>query len=630
MESSLGLPDSVDLQAVQVRATCGAQEHRLWDRLVAAHHYLGFGALFGKGLRQVATLDSAWVALVGWQAAALQVTARDRWLGWTLEQQLRRLHLVAQNSRFLILPAFQGLPNLASRVLGLSLQRLAQDMQREHGYRVLLAESFVDRARFAGTCYRAANWRSLGYTGGYAREPGPPVRWRPHGQPKEVLVYELEAGARAALSQQEEDPNWQGPAREAPPPAAQLRSLFNFLGEVEDYRCARGQRYPLCTVLTLAIAARLAGYRGVTAFAEFAALLDQQQRRTVGCFFSPSQQCYTTPSITTLHTILARLPPETLERAIMAWAQQQKSPVLTQQGDTKPLQAAVEDAPAPSAAGETPAQEPLLAGIAMDGKDVRGASRQTAQGRRMMVAAVEHGSGLVLGQVEVGSKTNEIPAVRELAGQLELQGRVVTFDALHAQQATTRLLRQESKAHYLVTSVKGNQPTILDDLQHIHFGAFPDHETLDGDHGRIERRRYWVQDLADPAWNGYADLHGRRQAIRIERQTWNRKTDKTTLAVCYALTSLSAEQATPAQLAALIRQHWHIENRLHYVRDFTYDEDRCRVAVRHLPRNLACLTNVAISLIRCQSPFEGIPTANRYYAARSQSALDLLLHPPAD
>ena len=440
-------------------------------------------------------------------------------------------------------------------------------------------------------------------------------------------MYELAAGARAALSQAEEDPGWQGPAREAPPPpAAQLRSLFDGLGEVEDYRCARGQRYSLRTVLTLAIAARLAGYRGVTAFAEFAALLDQQQRREVDCFFRPSQQCYTTPSITTFHNILARLPPETLERAITAWAQQQKGQVLREEGNTKPSKAAGEDVPA---AGETPVQPPLLAGIAMDGKDVRGASRQTAVGRGMLVAAVEHGSGLVLGQVEVGSRTNEMPAVRELAGRLELQGRVVTCDALHAQQATTRLLRQESQAHYLVTSVKGNQPTILDDLQHIYFGASPDHETLDGDHGRIERRRYWVQDLADPAWNGYADLHGRRQAIRIERQTWHRKTDKTTLAVCYALTSLSVEEATPAQLAALIRQHWHSENRLHSVRDCTYDEDRCRVAVRHLPRNLACLTNVAISLIRCQSPFEGIPTANRHYAARPQSALNLLLHPPS-
>ncbi len=158
--------------------TCGAQERRLRDRLVAAHHYLGFGTLFGKGLRQVSTLDSAWVALVGWQAAALQVTARDRWLGRALEQQLRRLHLVVQNAQFVILPAFQCIPYLASRAL-------AQDQQRDYGYRVLLAESFVDRALFPGAGEWAASWRSLGYTGGYAREPGPPPRWRPHGQPKE-------------------------------------------------------------------------------------------------------------------------------------------------------------------------------------------------------------------------------------------------------------------------------------------------------------------------------------------------------------------------------------------------------------------------------------------------------------
>ena len=156
-------------------------------------------------------------------------------------------------------------------MLGLSLRRLAGDMQREQGYGVLLAESFVDRARFAGTCYRAANWRSLGFTGGYARQPGAVPEWRHHGQPKEVLVYELEADARAALGPPEEDPAWQGPERTAPPPAPELRSLFDCLGEVEDYRCARGQRYRLRTVLVLAMAARLAGYRGVTACAQFAA-----------------------------------------------------------------------------------------------------------------------------------------------------------------------------------------------------------------------------------------------------------------------------------------------------------------------------------------------------------------------
>ena len=202
-----------------------------------------------------------------------------------------------------ILPGFHA-RNLASRVLGLSLRRLSDDMLAAHGFLVLLAETFVDPARFAGTC-RAANWRSLGLTGGYARQPGAAPAWRHHGQPKEILVFELQADAAATLRQPADEPAWQGPARSAPPDTPQLRSLFEFLGTVPEYRHARGKRYSRRTVLVLAVAARLAGYRGVTAFAQFAGLLSQPQRQAVDCFFSPSRKCYTTPAITTFHNILA-------------------------------------------------------------------------------------------------------------------------------------------------------------------------------------------------------------------------------------------------------------------------------------------------------------------------------------
>ena len=170
---------------------------------------------------------------------------------------------------------------------------------------------------------------------------------------------------------------------------------------------------------------------------------------------------------------------------------------------------------------------------------------------------------------------------------------------------------------------------MLADLQGMDFSACPACQTLDKGHGRIDRRRYWVKDISDAAWEGYAGLYGRQQAIRIERQRHVLKTGATSTELTYALTSLTADRASPEQLAALVRNHWHIENRLHYVRDFTYDEDRCRVYVRDLPRNLACLTNAAISIVRCQSEFEYLPEANRHFAARPQEALDLLLHPPA-
>ena len=108
----------IDLRAVTVRATWGAEEHRRWDALVASHHYLAFHGVFGKGLRHVATLGSIWLALIGWQPGAFKLAACDRWVGWSTEQQFRRLHLIANNARFVILTP-RPVPNLASRVLGL-------------------------------------------------------------------------------------------------------------------------------------------------------------------------------------------------------------------------------------------------------------------------------------------------------------------------------------------------------------------------------------------------------------------------------------------------------------------------------------------------------------------------------
>ncbi len=263
----------------------------------------------------------------------------------------------------------------------------------------------------------------------------------------------------------------------------------------------------------------------------------------------------------------------------------------------------------------------------MDGKDLRGASKQTEDGRRMMVAAVEHDTGVVLGQVEVDRKSNEIPAVRELSSGLDLTGRIVTMDAMHAQHETARCLLGR-RADYVMSAVKDNQEMIFEDLKAIDFSDALWHETVDKGHGRIERRRCAVVDLSAAEWDGYANLHGRRQAMRIEREREILKTGKRSIEVTWSLTSLGAERAGPEELLELVRNHWHIENRLHYVRDFTYDEDRCRAYVRHLPRNLACLTNAAIAIVRCDGRFRYLPEANRHYAARAQEALDAIMTAP--
>ena len=585
---------SVDLRAVTVRPTWGAQEHRRWDRLVAEHHYLPFHGVIGKGLRHVAVHGETWLALIGWQPGAFKLAARDRWIGWPAEQRFRRLHLIANNSRFVILTPGR-VHNLASRVLGLSLRRLSQDIQAVHGYPVFLAETFVDVSRFVGTCYRASNWRSLGLTRGFAREPGGSARWRHHGQPKEIFVFELTDAAAEALSRTEVPAHWNAEQHTEPMAAPRLRSLFECLGEVPECRRDRGKRYPLNTVLAIAVAARLAGYRGVNAFAQFAALLSQEQLEAVGAFWSPSKQRYTAPAITTFHNILAALPPETLDNAIGQWTGQHST------------------AHAP---------------VAMDGKDLRGASKQTEDGRRMMVAAVEHDSGMVLGQVEVDSKSNEIPAVRELSSSLDLAGRIVTVgcDARPARDGAlpARAPRRLRDQRHQRTIRKPSSKTSRRSTSATRPGTKPSTRAMAASSAAA------VPPSTSPAPNGTATRTSTGAARRCASNASARSSrpGKSSIEVTWSLTSLGTDRAGPEELLALVRNHWHIENRLHYVRDFTYDEDRCRAYVRHLPRNLACLTNVAIAIVRCSGRFRYLPEANRHYAARAQDALDAILIAP--
>ena len=195
--------------------------------------------------------------------------------------------------------------------------------------------------------------------------------------------------------------------------------------------------------------------------------------------------------------------------------------------------------------------------IAIDGKDVRGASKQTQEGSRMMVAAITHSTSVVLGQTEVSAKSNEITAVRRLANTIDVAGRVVTLNALHAQHKTAKCLL-ERQAHYVITAIKKNQPTMLEDLKAIDFSQAPSHETHEKGHGRIERRHCAAVDLTDPKWDACATLYGRRQAIRIERERKEISKAKITrhsIEVTWAFTSLGPEQAGPEELLKLVREH---------------------------------------------------------------------------
>jgi len=162
------LPLSPSSEKPLVVRTVRREEQARWRTLMQRHHYLGFERIVGESLCYVAIRGADWVALLGWGSAALKCGPRDQWIGWDRALQWRRLHLMTNNVRFLILPEGQE-PNLASRILALNLKRLSQDWELYYGHPILLAETFVDGARFRGTCYRAAGWQVLGQTRGFAK-----------------------------------------------------------------------------------------------------------------------------------------------------------------------------------------------------------------------------------------------------------------------------------------------------------------------------------------------------------------------------------------------------------------------------------------------------------------------------
>ncbi len=140
------------------------QSH-LWNEYIQRYHYLGYQPLAGAQLRYLARGQNQTLALLGFGAAAWKIAPRDRWIGWSDEQRQQRLHLIVNNTRFLILPWIEC-KNLASKLLAMSTRCLSADWSHRHGYRPVLLETFVESERFAGTCHRSANWTHVGMTQG--------------------------------------------------------------------------------------------------------------------------------------------------------------------------------------------------------------------------------------------------------------------------------------------------------------------------------------------------------------------------------------------------------------------------------------------------------------------------------
>jgi predicted transposase YbfD/YdcC len=282
--------------------------------------------------------------------------------------------------------------------------------QRIHGHPLLLAETFVDTVRFTGACYRAANWQVLGHTRGFSRHNG---CYTAHGQPKQVLVYPLHRCARALLCAPQLPPAWSAPMQRVSLTTAQMEDLHRRLGELPDCRRPRGQRHRLATVLTIAIAAVLAGSRGYTAIAEWAARLTQKQLKRLRARYNRRTGRFEPPSEPTIRRILQNADVASIDASSSDWLLG-----LTDGNDA----------------------------VAVDGKTLRGAVR--GDGTKVhLLSAFLHGQGITAAQREI----------TELKSAKQRSETVFAVTSLTAEQADPHQFLQlnrgqwaiENRSHYV-------------------------------------------------------------------------------------------------------------------------------------------------------------------------------------
>lgn len=380
-------------------------------------------------------------------------------------------------------------------------------------------------------------------------------------------------------------------------------ALVARLSQVPDLRRRKGLRHRLVLILALTACATLVvGSDSVTAIWQWAARAPQDKLARLGARWNPWARRFVVPSERTFRRVLARLDADALDAAAGGWVGDvtrgvAPAPVVS----TTPGPAEREQRRAVQRAGEHPVPAGVLSGAAIDGKAVRGA--RTDAGPVFLVAAIDHAQGAVLGQRQVPSKRGEGVAARDLLAGLNLPGMVWTLDALHTTRTTARLITKDLQGHYVLI-IKGNQPIARATAAALLAG--PDAEWTDATaveddrgHGRVERRTIRVAPADDTLFPGAAQAFRlRRDAFRLRRDTgrldgvWDRKE------IVYGITSLPVDLADPAHLNYYERRHWVVENRLHWVRDVSYDEDRSQLRTGTAPRALAVFRNLAISAFR--------------------------------
>lgn len=369
--------------------------------------------------------------------------------------------------------------------------------------------------------------------------------------------------------------------------------LLDGLAGVPDPRRRRGTRHRAAAVLAFAVAAVMAGADSVTAIAEWARDLAEQEAAALGARRDRKGRA-APPSLSTFRRVLRRLDGQAVAAAFGAWLEAQ-------------------------ALAGLPDASSLV--IALDGKAVRGARAGDGKAPHLLAAMVT-GARAVIAQKDVDAKTNEITQVRPLLAGLGIEGALVTADALHVQKDTARFLVEEKKADYLFTAVKENQPGLFAALDALAWENAPvAHVAEDKGHGRRETRTIQVL----PAPGGCFPYAA--QAVLVERYVRDPRDDRLRSAVAaLGITSRAPERGgTPEALALAVRGHWDIEA-LHHVRDVTMKEDASRLRSGTSPQVMAAVRNTVIAALRLAG-FTGTAAGRRWAArnpARPLAVLNLI------
>lgn len=394
-------------------------EFKQADEFFEREHYLGPVKRSGKGLLQVIEHQGQAVALLDWGPAALKLADRDQWIGWNARQRADRRDLIVQNRRFLVLQAAR-LPNLASRCLSMALKAVPLQWQQAHGYKPLLAETFTDIERFEGTCYKASNWIALGQTKGFKRHRADYYQY--HARPKKLWVYPLHPKACELLqSIRLPEPyakavNSQSPERDLPLKAAQVRSLREVLAGVPDPRKSN-RSFPISSMLSLVAMALLAGCTNLAQIQRYGQFLTHTQRVWLGWPPGKNGKGRKAPSYKALYNLLCKIDPHAYAKELSEWMQ-------THLGT-------------------------LPRALALDGKYVRDSV--------LTLCLSDHDSGaptaIALADPKPRTEDNktdgELTVSKKLYQNSELEGAVITADALHDKQSIAQAIVEQGSDYLL-------------------------------------------------------------------------------------------------------------------------------------------------------------------------------------